>query len=188
LYKNYFKDIKNGNLLVLRTCLVQIIDKWEQLESLISPWILLSVTANSIIIIAGACVLAIQTTITYTTFSLIISSAASIIRIIIYCHFGESITNRFKSLVKKVEVMSLSNTLSNDDWNQLNTIRNMNKQFTVDIFGLFRLRTTTTLAIGAFVLNYSVLLIQTDHNNNPCNSYKLRMNGTPELNSTGTQY
>jgi hypothetical protein len=121
----------------LRTCLVKVIDKWEQLESLISPWILLSVTANSIIIIAGACVLAIQTTITYTAYSLIVSSAASIIRIIIYCHFGESISNRFKSLVKKVEVLSLSNTLSNDDWNQLNTIRNMNKQFTVDIFGLF---------------------------------------------------
>jgi hypothetical protein len=174
---------------VLRTCLDKIVDKWEQLGSLIilSPWILLSVTANSIIIIAGACVLAIQTTITYTTFSLIISSAASIIRIVIYCHFGESITNRFKSLFKKVEVLSLSNTLSNDDWNQLNTIRNMNKQFTADIFGLFRLRTTTTLAIGAFVLNYSVSLIQTDHNN-PCDSYKFKMNGIPEIVTTGTQY
>ncbi len=178
MYKLYFKDIKNGRLLVLRTCLVKVIDKWEQLESLISPWILLSVTANSIIIIAGVCVLAIKTTITYSTFCLIISSAASIIRIIIYCHFGESITKQFKSLVKKVEVLSLSNTLSNDDWNQLNTIRNMNKQFTVDIFGLFRLRTTLTLAIGAFVLNYSVLLIQTDHNNNPCDSYKFGINGT----------
>jgi enolase len=113
-----------------------------------------------------------------SSFELIISSAASIIRIIIYCYFGESITKQFKSLVKKVEVMSLSNTLSNDDWNQLNTIRNMNKQFTVDIFGLFLLRTTTTLAIGAFVLNYSVLLIQTDHNNNPCDSYKFGINGT----------
>jgi hypothetical protein len=121
----------------LRTCLVKIIDKWEQLESLISPWILLTVTTNSIIIIAGACVLAIQTTINMSSFELIISSVASIIRIIIYCYFRESITKRFKSLVKKVEVMSLSNTLSNDDWNQLNTIRNMNKQFTVDIFGLF---------------------------------------------------
>ncbi len=148
------------------------------MESLISPWILLTVTANSIIIIAGACVLAIQTTINMSSFEFIISSAASIIRIIIYCHFGESITKQIKSLVKRVEVMSLSNTLSNDDWNQLNTIRNMNKQFTVDIFGLFRLRTTTTLAIGAFVLNYSVLLIQTDHNNNPCDSYKFRINGT----------
>ncbi len=61
---------------------------------------------------------------------------------------------------------------------QFNAITNMKKQFTVDIFGLFRLRTTTTLAIGAFVLNYSVLLIQTDHNNNPCNTYKFRINGT----------
>ncbi len=172
------KDLTNGKLLILRTCLVKIIDKWEQLESLISPWILLTVTANSIIIIAGACVLSIQTTINMSSFELIISSAASIIRIIIYCYFGESITKQFKSLVKKVEVMSLSNTLSNDDWNQLNTIRNMNKQFTVDIFGLFLLRTTTTLAIGAFVLNYSVLLIQTDHNNNPCDSYKFGINGT----------
>ncbi len=148
------------------------------MESLISPWILLTVTANSIIIIAGACVLAIQTTINMSSFEFIISSAASIIRIIIYCHFGESITKQIKSLVKRVEVMSLSNTLSNDDWNQLNTIRNMNKQFTVDIFGSFRLRTTTTLAIRAFVLNYSVLLIQTDHNNNPCDSYKFWINGT----------
>ncbi len=122
--------------------------------------------------------MAIQTNINMPSFELIISSAASIIRIIIFCYFGESITKQFKSLVKKVEVMSLSNTLSNDDWNQLNTIRNMNKQFTVDIFGFFRLRTTTTLAIGAFVLNYSVLLIQTDHNNNPCDSYKFRINGT----------
>jgi hypothetical protein len=157
----------NGQLLILRACLVKITDKWEQLESLISPWILLTITANSIIIIAGACVLAIQTTINMSSFKLIISSAASIIRIIIYCYFGESITKRFKSLVKKVEVMSLSNTLSNDDWNQLNTTRNMNKQFTVNIFGLFRLRTTAILAIGAFVLNYSVLFIQTDYNNNP---------------------
>jgi hypothetical protein len=61
--------------------------------------------------------------------------------------------------------MSLSNTLSNDDWNQLNNIRNMNKRLTVNIFCLLRLRTTTTLAIEAFVLNYIVLLMQTDHNN-----------------------
>ncbi len=172
----------------MRTRLVKIIEKWEQLESLISPWILLTVTANSMIIIGGACVLAIQTTINMSSFELIISSAASIIRIVIYCYFGESITKQFKSLVKKVEVMSLSNKLSNDDWNQLNTIRNMNKQFTVDIFGSFRLRTTTTLAIGAFVLNYSVLLIQTDQNNNPCDSYKFRMNGNPELDTTETQH
>jgi hypothetical protein len=72
-------------------------------------------TANSIIIIAGACVLAIQTTINMSSSELITCSAASIIRIIIYCYFGESITKQFKSLVKKVEVMSLSNKLSNDD-------------------------------------------------------------------------
>ncbi len=125
---------------------------------------------------------------TYTTFSLIISSAASIIRIIIYCYFGESITKQFKSLVKKVEVMSLSNTLSNDDWNQLNTIRNMNKQFTVNIFGLFRLRTTATLAIGAFILNYSVLLIQTDYNNNPCNSYNNNYNNSYKFTINGTSF
>ncbi len=130
---------------------------------------------------SSTCVLAIQTTINMSSFELIITSAVSIIRIIIYCYFGESITKRFKSLVKKVEVMSLSNTLSYDDWNQLNTIRNMNKQFTFDIFGLFRLRTTTTLAIGAFALHYSVLLIQTDHNNNPCDSYKFRVNETSIL-------
>jgi hypothetical protein len=94
----------NAKLLILRTYLVKIIDKWEQLESLISPWILPTVTANSMIIIAGACVLTIQTTINMSSFELIICSAAGIIRIIIYCHFGESITNRFKSLVKRLKL------------------------------------------------------------------------------------
>jgi len=63
-----------------------------------------------------------------------------------------------------VEILSLKNRLSNDDWNQLNAIKSMRKEFSIEIFGLFRLRKVTVLAIGAFVLNYSVLLIQTDYN------------------------
>jgi hypothetical protein len=93
----------NGQLLILRTCLVKFIDKWEQLESLISPWILLTVTTNSIILIAGACVLAIQTTIKVSSFELIISSAASIIRIITYCYFvSDCFRNIYKTIFIKV--------------------------------------------------------------------------------------
>jgi uncharacterized protein YqcC (DUF446 family) len=52
--------------------------------------------------------------------------------------------------------------LSNEEWMQWIAIKEMETQFDLSIFKVFRLRRANLLAIGAFVLQYSVILIQTN--------------------------
>jgi len=52
--------------------------------------------------------------------------------------------------------------LSNEEWKQWIAIEKLEKQFDLSVFNVLKLRRANLLAIGAFVLQYSVILIQTN--------------------------
>ena len=85
----------------------------------------------------------------------------SIVKLIIYFHFGENIFKSFNQLKKKLEELTLSKTLTNDDWKQLISIKDMKSQFTFSVMYTFKLRSETSITLGSFILQYAVILIQT---------------------------
>jgi len=85
-----------------------------------------------------------------------------IIKIIIYFHYGEEVSNSFKRLKNKLEEFCSTNQLSNDEWKHWVDIKDMESQFDLTIFKVLKLRRDYLIAIGAFVLQYSVILIQTN--------------------------
>jgi hypothetical protein len=52
--------------------------------------------------------------------------------------------------------------LSNEEWKQWIAIKELGKQFDLSIFKVLKLRRANLLAIGAFLLQYLVILIQTN--------------------------
>jgi hypothetical protein len=52
--------------------------------------------------------------------------------------------------------------LSNEEWKQWIAIKEMEKQFNLSVFKVLKLRRVKLLAIGIFLLQYLVILIQTN--------------------------
>jgi len=86
----------------------------------------------------------------------------SITKIIIYFHFGEKIPKSFSQLTSSLEILSLTTQLSNDEWKQWIAIKHMREDFNFTIFGVLKLERKTALTIGSFILQYVVILIQTN--------------------------
>ena len=81
---------------------------------------------------------------------------------IIYFQFGEKIWLSFNELKSKLENYTLCKTLSNDDWKQWIAIKDMENQFNFSVMNVLKLRRKTALTIGSFILQYTVILIQTN--------------------------
>jgi hypothetical protein len=84
------------------------------------------------------------------------------IKLLIYFHFGEQISSAFTQLTNKLEEYCSTTQLSNEEWKQWIAIKELEKQFDLSVFKVLRLRRADLLAVGAFVLQYSVILIQTN--------------------------
>jgi hypothetical protein len=52
--------------------------------------------------------------------------------------------------------------LSNEEWKRWIAIKQLEKQFDLSVFKVLKLRRASLLSIGAFLLQYSVILIQTN--------------------------
>jgi hypothetical protein len=84
------------------------------------------------------------------------------IKLLIYFHFGEQISSAYTQLENKLEEICLMIQLSNEEWKQWIAINKLEKQFDLSIFKVLKLRRANLLAIGAFLLQYLVILIQTN--------------------------
>jgi hypothetical protein len=61
-----------------------------------------------------------------------------------------------------LEEISSMIQLSNEEWKQWIAIKELEKQFDLSVFKVLKLRRANLLAIGAFLLQYLVILIQTN--------------------------
>jgi hypothetical protein len=86
----------------------------------------------------------------------------SSVKIFIYFHFGEKIPNSFSQLKYVLEELSLKTNFSNDDWKQWVAIKSMKSEFNFTIYSFLRLKRETAITICSFILQYAVILIQTN--------------------------
>jgi hypothetical protein len=91
-----------------------------------------------------------------------ISFCVGFIKLLIYFHFGEQISSAYTQLKNRLEEICSFIQLSNEEWMQWIAIKEFEKKFDLSIFKVLKLRRANLLAIGAFLLQYSVILIQTN--------------------------
>ena len=79
-----------------------------------------------------------------------------------YFHFGEMIPNSFNRMKDLLEELFLTNMSSIEEWKQWIAIQKMEKQFNFSIMKLFKMKRKTTVIFGSFILQYVVILLQTN--------------------------
>jgi len=163
--KQYIGIIENKGLGELRTKLLKLKNRLRQFESLFSTSLLVSIMTSSLTTMTGVCVLSIRDHSLNINLIQIISFInfwAGFIKLLIYFHFGEQISSAYNQLTNKLEEICSMIQLSNEEWKQWISIKELEKQFDLSIFKVLKLRRANLLVIGAFVLQYSVILIQTN--------------------------
>jgi hypothetical protein len=84
------------------------------------------------------------------------------IKLLIYFYFGEEILSAYTQLKNKLEEIFSMIQLSNEEWKQWIAIKELEKQFNLSVFKVLKLKRAYLLSIGALLLQYSVILIQTN--------------------------
>jgi hypothetical protein len=157
--------IESKGLGELRIKLLKLKNRLRQFESLFSIPLLVSIMICSLLTMRGVCILSIRDYSGNINLILIISFlnlCFGFIKLLIYFHFGEQISSAYTQLTNKLEEICSMIQLSNEEWKQWIAIKELEKQFDLSIFKVFKLRRANLLAIGAFLLQYSVILIQTN--------------------------
>ena len=85
-----------------------------------------------------------------------------LIKLLIYFHFGEEISLAYTKLKNKLEEICSIIQLSNEEWKRWIAIKELETKFDLSILKVLRLRRVNLFAIGAFLLQYIVILIQTN--------------------------
>jgi hypothetical protein len=158
-------ELQTENMTELRFKLLRIINKLRELESLLSPFLLVSLMTNTLTLMASICVFA-TTKKVFDSFLMACIFAVdffvSLVKIFIYFHFGEKIPNSFSQLKYVLEELSLKTNFSNDDWKQWVAIKSMKSEFNFTIYSFLKLKRETAITVCSFILQYAVILIQTD--------------------------
>ena len=94
------------------------------------------------------------------------TSTVAFVKLFIYFHFGEKIPNSFNELKNTLNELSLTNHLSNDDWKQWIAIKEMKPEFYFTILNILQLKRETAITVALFILQYVVILIQTNVEHN----------------------
>jgi hypothetical protein len=157
--------MKSGALSQLRCKLWKINVKLRELESLLSPFLLLSLMTNTMIIMAGICFFATATKFFDSfimTFFFAVNLCFAILKNFLYFNFGEQIPKSFSQLKNILEELSLKTNFSNDDYKELIAIKAMEKDFNFTLYNILKLKRKTAITVCSFILQYAVILIQTN--------------------------
>ncbi len=163
--QQFIGTIESKGLGELRIKLLKLKNMLRQFESLFSTSLLVSIMTSSLTTMTGVCVLSIRDhslNINIIQIISFISFCIGFIKLLLYFHFGEQISNAYTQLKDKLEEICSMIQLSNEEWKQWIAIKELEKQFDLSIFKVLKLRRANLLSIGAFVLQYSVILIQTN--------------------------
>jgi hypothetical protein len=163
--KQYIGIIKSQGLGELRIKLLKLSNRLRQFESLFSASLLVSIMTSSLQTMSSVCNLSIRGLTFNLNFFQIISFInfwIGFIKLLIYFHFGEEISSAYTQLKNKLEEICSLIQLSNEEWKRWIAIKELEKQFDLSIFKVLKLRRANLLSIGAFLLQYSVILIQTN--------------------------
>ena len=157
--------IEKKGLGELRIKLLKLKNRLRQFESLFSTSLLVSIMTSSLTTMTGVSILSIRDhswNIDFTQIISFLNFCFGFIKLLIYFHFGEQISSAYTQLTNKLEEICSMIQLSNEEWKRWIAIKQLEKQFDLSIFKVLKLRRANLLAIGAFILQYSVILIQTN--------------------------
>jgi len=165
IFQQFLGIIESKGLGELQIKLLKLKNRLRQFESLFSTSLLVSIMTSSLTTMTGVCVLSIRDhslNINLIQVISFINFCIGFIKLLIYFHFGEQISSAYNQLTNKLEEICSMIQLSNEEWKQWIAIKQLEKQFDLSIFKVLKLRRANLLAIGAFLLQYLVLLIQTN--------------------------
>ncbi len=157
--------IESKGLGELRIKLLKLENRLREFESLFSTSLLVSIITSCLLTLRGVFILSIPEYLGKINFIQImsfISFCFGFIKLLIYFHFGEQISSAYTQLTNRLEEICSFIQLSNEEWKQWIAIKELEKQFDLSIFKVLKLRRANLLAIGAFLLQYLVILIQTN--------------------------
>ncbi len=149
----------------MRIKLLKLKNRLRQFESLFSVSLLVSIITSSLVTMTGVCILSIRDhswNINLIQIMSFLNSCVGFIKLLIYFHFGEQISSAYTHLKINLEEICSMIQLSNEEWKQWIAIKELEKQFDLSILKVLKLRRANLLAIGAFILQYLVILIQTN--------------------------
>jgi hypothetical protein len=163
--KQYIGIIEREGLGELRIKLLKLKNRLREFESLFSTSLLVSIITSSLLTMASVCNLSIRDPSLNLSFIQILSFFifwVGFIKLLIYFHFGEEISSAYTQLKNKLEEICSMIQLSNEEWKQWIAIKEYEKQFDLSVFKVLKLKRAYLLSIGALLLQYSVILIQTN--------------------------
>ncbi len=163
--QQFIGKIESKDLGELRIKLLKLKNRLRQFESLFSASLLISIMTSCLQIMSSVCNLFIRDLSLNLNFIQIISFISfwiGFIKLLIYFHFGEQISSAYNQLKNKLEEICSMIEMSNEEWKQWIAIKELETQFDLSVFNVLKLRRANLLSIGAFVLQYSVILIQTN--------------------------
>jgi hypothetical protein len=165
IYKQYIGIIESEGLGELRIKLLKLKNRLREFESLFSIPLLVSIITSSLLTMTGVYILSTRDhswNINFIQIIAFLNFSVGFIKLLIYFHFGEEISSAYTQLKNNLEEISSIIQLSNEEWKQWIAIKEMEKQFNLSIFKVLKLRRVKLLAIGIFLLQYLVILIQTN--------------------------
>ncbi|KAH7639856.1 hypothetical protein HUG17_3889 [Dermatophagoides farinae] len=151
------------NMVKLKTKLSDLNDQYKEIIPWFSVPLTVTLSSSVFITISSACFLMINNS---TNANLYISFVLnlgifSFIRLIIVASFGNLPTNICRDLIRTVyenlEHWSLH------EWMCFMELKRLRKEFIVSIFSMYTVRQSSILAMLGFVLNYIVILLQTEN-------------------------
>jgi hypothetical protein len=120
---------------------------------------------DSVLLSAGFCVIADnfgKESLDYNVIlSMICLCLSELVDITVGCHSSQIIIDSMDDLCEAIEEQLTSEVLTKVDRKQLNTILRVRKSIKFSVLGMFDLKSVTILLIISNVLNYAIILIQT---------------------------
>lgn len=151
-------------LVKLKRDLVTLQEHFNGTIELLQLAIIFSIMSNTSIIIGSLCMLLIINTLINIKFIGLICLVViySILTLSIIIFYGDRVHLEYKKLLNYIRYRIIA-------WNSLNLLyllrlsSSCNQKFNFSLYKVFTLNQTTLITLSTFILNYIVLLIQTDH-------------------------
>jgi hypothetical protein len=148
--KQYIGIIESEGLGELRIKLSKLKNRLRRFESLFSTPLLDSIITSSLLKMARVCNLFIRDLSLNRNFTQILSFVnfwVGFIKLLIYFYFGEEISSAYKQLKNNLEDICSMIQLSNEEWKQWITIKELEKQFNLSVFKVLKLKRADLLSI-----------------------------------------
>jgi len=156
-----FAKSDTQRLVQLRYKLMELAQDLRDLERIFSPNILLSMSISILLSMAHICIISVIDKPAFYIAS-ILMVIICIIKIQVNCYFGQEIVKYFEHLANILEVESIERRWKVEELVQYQSIISMRPNMMLKASGFIDLKNISAATLALFVLQYAVILIQTE--------------------------